>query len=76
MGPALGQPPLPDPEKVGEEYRNVTTVWAVQMTEDFEVPTLEGAMHGYAGDYLFKGASGQCWPMARARFESMYVKVR
>jgi len=69
-------PPLPDPEKEGEEYRKVSTVWAVKMDREFEVHTLEGLMHGAVGDYLCKGPYGETYPVKGPIFESTYVKAR
>lgn len=61
---ASGQP--------ARQYHKVATVLAVQMAAAFEVETLEGTMHGEAGDYLCQGAAGDRWPVKRAIFEATY----
>jgi hypothetical protein len=57
------------------EYTKTAPTWAVQMTEDFEVETLEGVMQASAGDYLCRGPKGEYWPVQREIFESTYQLV-
>lgn len=45
---------------------------AVQVDEPFFVDTIEGRMHGHAGDYLMRGTSGELFVCARAIFEASY----
>lgn len=49
---------------------------AVQMSEDFEVDTLEGLMHGNAGDYLVTGIQGERYPCKKEIFEASYEVIR
>lgn len=56
----------------GKKYRKTAPVWAVQMTEPFEVETLEGTMRAEAGDYLCEGPKGERWPIKKEIFESTY----
>lgn len=44
----------------------------IQMTEDFEVETLEGVLRGRAGDYLMVGVNGELYPCAKDIFEKTY----
>ena len=48
------------------------TVKALQMNESFEVITLEGKMHGNAGDYLICGINHELYPCAKDIFEKTY----
>ena len=68
-------PALPDPKAVGREYRKTATAWAVQMTEDFTVETLEGTHQGRAGDWLAQGPAGERWPIKAEIFAATYVPV-
>jgi hypothetical protein len=67
---------LPDPEKVGHEYRKTATIYAVRMDKDFTVDTLEGIHTAHKGDYLAKGIKGELWPIAADVFEATYVEVK
>jgi hypothetical protein len=67
-------PDLPDPRS-GREYRKTATVWAVQLQQRIEVPTLEGILTGQAGDYLCQGPNGERWPVRQEIFEGTYVPV-
>lgn len=63
------------PESAGvKEYRKTATVHAMRMDRPFAVETLEGTMHGEAGDYLCEGPAGERWPIKRAIFEATYVE--
>lgn len=53
-------------------YRKKTYAYAVQMTEPFEVDTLEGLHSGKGLDYLAVGAHGEMYPIDREVFESTY----
>lgn len=64
---------LPDPWKVGKEFRKTATIFAVQMPTDFLVQTLEGPHYGHAGDWLAKGPAGEMWPIKREIFEKTYA---
>lgn len=66
-------PPLTEGWPDAKEYRKTATVWAVRMTEAFEVHTLEGVMTGEPGDYLCQGPAGERWPVKRAIFEATYA---
>lgn len=66
---------LPDPEKVGKQYRKKTFIFAVRMDHPFEVQTLEGTMQGHAGDYLAKGLKGELYPIADEIFTKSYEEV-
>lgn len=66
---------LPDPRQEGAEYRKTATVWAVKMSSDFDVDTLEGVMHGSAGDYLCQGPEGERWPVKGSIFDKTYEKI-
>ena len=49
---------------------------AEQLPEPFVVPTLEGTMHGRAGDYLVTGTAGEQYPVAKEIFENIYEEVK
>jgi len=66
---------LPDPAKVGREYRKTATVHAVQMDRSFRVHTPEGVMQGGKGDYLCKGPAGEMWPVRGDIFEGTYKPI-
>lgn len=66
---------LPDPSVAGKEYRKTATIYAVQMSKDFTVETLEGTHQGHAGDWLAKGVKGELWPIAKDVFEKTYALV-
>jgi hypothetical protein len=44
----------------------------IQMSEPFEVETLEGVMRGNAGDWLMVGFEGEMWPIKKEIFEKTY----
>ncbi len=50
-------------------------VLAAKMDEPFEVETLEGTMHGNAGDYLIRGVKGEWYPCKPDIFEMTYEPV-
>lgn len=50
-------------------------VAAKQMTEQFEVYTLEGTMQGKASDYLVRGVRGEYYPVDKYIFEEIYDEV-
>ena len=50
-------------------------IQAVQMSESFEVETLEGTMKGKAGDYLITGVTGEKYPCDKGIFEMTYEPV-
>ena len=58
-----------------KEYLKTATVKAKQMSEPFEVETLEGTMRGNAGDYLCIGVEGEQWPIKKQIFEATYSEV-
>jgi len=45
---------------------------AIQITEPFEVYTLEGIMQGKQYDYLVKGIKGELYPVDKEIFEESY----
>ncbi|MFX0555797.1 hypothetical protein ACOCEA_03320 [Maribacter sp. CXY002] len=48
-------------------------VRCIQIDEPFMVETLEGEMHGKAGDWLIVGISGEMYPIDRVIFEKTYT---
>ena len=58
-----------------DEYIKITTTYAVQMEESFEVETLEGKQTGKAGDYLAVGQAGEMYPVDGAIFTVTYNKI-
>lgn len=59
-----------------KRYKKTALVKAKQMSESFEIKTLEGTMKGEAGDYLCEGPAGEQWPVKRIIFESTYEEYR
>lgn len=57
-------------------YRKTSLTYAVQMSEPFEVDTLEGVHTGKARDWLAVGAHGEMYPIDDAVFRSTYEAVR
>jgi hypothetical protein len=55
-----------------QEYRKTALARAVQMTEVFQVETLEGVMEGQAGDWLMIGVNGEMYPCAAEVFNKSY----
>jgi len=56
-----------------KQYRKKPIViFAAQMDEPFEVETLEGTMHGNAGDWLICGLKGEYYPCKPDIFEASY----
>jgi hypothetical protein len=49
---------------------------ARQLTEDITIQTLEGIMHGNAGDYLIIGVKGEMYPCKPDIFAATYEPVR
>ena len=43
-----------------------------QLSEPFEVETLEGTLRGKAGDWLMVGVQGEMYPIDREIFEKTY----
>jgi len=70
-----GQDDLPHPQKV-REYRKKTTIKAVRMEKAFAVLTLEGTVHGKAGDWLARGVKGELYPIAADVFDRTYEEVK
>ena len=54
------------------EYRKTALARAVQMTEIFQVETLEGIMEGQAGDWLMIGVNGEMYPCDAGVFDKSY----
>ncbi len=54
-------------------YRKVKLTYAVQVDEPFDVATIEGMMHGNAGDWLAVGPEGELYPIAASVFATSYV---
>ena len=54
------------------KYRKTALARAVQMTEPFQVETLEGTMEGRAGDWLMIGVSGEMYPCDAEVFKKSY----
>lgn len=44
--------------------------------EQYDIVTLEGAMHISMGDYIIKGVSGELYPYKPDIFEKTYEEVR
>ena len=63
---------LPDPERVGKEYRKKTTIFAVRIIVPFEVETKEGKLTGKKGDWLAKGIEGELYPIDAKIFNETY----
>lgn len=58
------------------QYRKLpVVVFAALMDEPFEVETLEGTMHGNAGDYLIRGVKGEYYPCKPDVFLATYEPV-
>lgn len=55
-----------------KSYTKIASIKATQMTENFEVKTLEGTMKGVAGDYLATGVNGEKYPIKKEIFEKTY----
>jgi hypothetical protein len=47
-------------------------IWATQISEPFEVYTLEGIMKGNAGDWLIRGVEGDFYPCKDSIFKKTY----
>lgn len=58
-----------------KHYRKKTIIQAIQVREPFDVETLEGTMHGNAGDYLARGAAGEFYPIKKEIFEQTYEAI-
>jgi hypothetical protein len=59
------------------QYRKKpVVVFAALMDEPFEVETLEGTMHGNAGDYLVRGDDGEFYPCKPSIFAATYETAR
>lgn len=65
-----------DKKRGFKEYRKKPLIiQAKQMSESFEVVTLEGKMTGKAGDYLIIGIEGESYPCDKTVFELTYELV-
>lgn len=53
--------------------RKTAPIWARRLTQDQEVPTLEGVVTARAGDFLCRGEAGEVWPQAAAKVEARYT---
>ena len=49
-------------------------VWAMRMNVDFTCPSLDGTLHGKAGDWLIRADDGWTFPLADEIFRRFYVK--
>lgn len=49
---------------------------AIQITEPFEVYTIEGIMQGKPNDYLVKGIKDELYPVDKEIFEESYEVLR
>lgn len=59
-----------------KQYRKKPVViHAKQMTEPFEVMTLEGLMRGSTGDYLVIGVKGEAYPVREDIFLETYEEA-
>lgn len=47
-------------------------VRCIQLHEPFQIETMEGLMHGKAGDYLIIGIKGEMYPCDKTIFEETY----
>lgn len=56
-------------------YQKIAFTNAHQMTEAFDVDTLEGLMTGRAGDYLARGIHGELYPIRKEIFEKSYELI-
>lgn len=64
------------PRGVWSEYRKTAITKAIQMTEDFEVITIDGNVaRGRAGDYLMVDSAGHPYPCNRYEFAASYVEM-
>lgn len=50
-------------------------IHACKMQHKFDVKTLEGTMHGNAGDYLIQGVNGELYPCKPDVFAKIYEEV-
>lgn len=50
-------------------------VSALEMTEDFDIHTLEGIISGRAGDFVIRGIKGELYPCRRDIFLASYENV-
>lgn len=57
---------------VFSECLKIQPAFALQMSVDFEVETLEGTMKGSAGDYLMRGVNDELYPCAQEIFQKTY----
>jgi hypothetical protein len=56
--------------------RKPTTIKALRIGRPFSVKTLEGVMHGKAGDFLILGAEGEKYVCDSDIFFEIHEKVR
>lgn len=66
---------LEGPVYAGKQYRKRTSIYAVQLAEEFEVTTLEGLHRGKAGDWLAMGIAGELYPIDQQVFQDSYELV-
>ena len=64
-----------DSSNMFQARKKPVIIRAIQVTEDFQVETLEGIMKGKAGDYLVKGTQGELYPVKKNIFETIYEMV-
>ncbi len=56
--------------------KNPIPVQAVEITEPFEVETMEGIMRGKPGDYLMRGIEGELYVCDKKIFHKTYTKIK
>jgi len=62
--------------QVFKSYRKKPVViQAALLTEEVDIETLEGVMHGNVGDYLIIGIKGEMYPCKPDIFEASYEEV-
>lgn len=58
-----------------EVRKKPVIVKAIQVTEDFEVETMEGTMKGKKDDYLLRGVRGELYAVDKEIFKETYEVV-
>ncbi len=62
-----------DPSRSPHLYRKTGSIFALQMSRDFLMETLEGMEHGSEGDWIAQNpVDGEQWPIAKNTFKAMY----
>jgi hypothetical protein len=64
---------MPENEGFGKFRKKPVVIRAKLMGEPFDVETLEGKMHGNAGDWLAIGVDGERYPIKGGIFRKTYV---